>query len=76
MILICLQLKYLELCQIIKLFAEKDIYYAVLKEPTLAHTICDSLDKKTYGDLDILMKKTDINLVSNILKEQGYIQGD
>lgn len=72
----CCRILDLELCQITKLFAERDISYAVLKGPILAHDIYDSLDKRTYNDLDILVKKSDINVVSNILEEQGYIQGD
>jgi hypothetical protein len=66
----------MELCNMAKLFAKEGISYAVLKGPILAHVIYDSLDKRTYGDLDILVKKSDISVVSNILKEQGYVQGD
>jgi hypothetical protein len=66
----------IELCKIKKLFLKKNISYAVLKGPILAHSIYDSLDKRTYNDLDILVKKSDINVVSNIFKKQGYIQGD
>jgi hypothetical protein len=64
-----------ELCRLGKLLAERDLAYAVLKGPILAHVIYDIPVKRTYGDLDILVKKSDADAVSKILKEQGYIQG-
>ena len=66
----------IELCSIASDLVERGIAYAVLKGPILAHAIYDIPVKRTYGDLDILVKKSDADAVSNILKEKGYIQGD
>ena len=64
-----------QLCRIAESLAEKGIAYAVLKGPVLAHAIYNTPDKRTYGDIDILVKKSDTDTVTNILKEHGYIQG-
>lgn len=64
-----------ELCRIAESLTEKDIIYVVLKGPILAHVIYDDPGKRTYNDIDILVKKSDTDTVSNILKEQRYVQG-
>jgi hypothetical protein len=64
-----------ELCWIAQLLAEKNITYAVLKGPVLAQAIYDNPSKRTYVDIDILIKKSDADAVTTLLKEQGYIQG-
>jgi len=64
-----------ELCWLAESLAQKNITYAVLKGPILAHAVYDHPRKRVYTDIDILVKKSDADAVSKIIKEQGYIQG-
>ena len=64
-----------ELRRISEWLAEQDIVYAILKGPVLAHLIYDNPSKRTYGDIDILILKSDADKVCKRLNRQGYIQG-
>jgi hypothetical protein len=65
-----------ELCRLKKLFTAKGIIYAVLKGPILAHAIYNNPRNRIYSDIDILIKKSDANYVTNFLKEEEYKQGE
>jgi Uncharacterised nucleotidyltransferase len=65
-----------ELCLLATLLSEKKIQYAILKGPVLANAIYDDPGKRAYGDIDILIKKSDADVVAKNLNEQGYIQGE
>jgi hypothetical protein len=66
----------MELGLLAKSLEAKNITYAVLKGPVLAHTIYGSPDKRTYADLDILVKKSELDIVTDIIQGHGYIQGE
>lgn len=63
----------IEICQSI----ERDgIQYAVLKGVVIAYGVYKDLGSKLSGDLDLLIHPKDIQKISLLLENLGYIQGD
>jgi len=61
-----------ELTELMRLFAENDIKSMAFKGPALAQMAYGSISLRQYGDLDILVKKEDLQKSLSLLQERGY----
>lgn len=61
-----------ELMKIIHLLRENSIKALAFKGPTLSQMAYGDITLRQYGDLDILIKKEDIDKINVLFKESGY----
>ncbi|MEA1954190.1 MAG: nucleotidyltransferase family protein [Campylobacterota bacterium] len=61
-----------ELIYLIKLFAKHNIDALAFKGPTLAQMAYGDITLRQFGDLDILIKKEDIDKIDILFKKSGY----
>jgi len=61
-----------ELIRIIKLFKENDIEALAFKGPTLSQTAYGDITLRQFGDLDILIKRSDISRMTDLMTSEGY----
>ena len=64
-----------EICNICKIFKNKNIDYVLLKGGILSNTIYPNIEFRQYGDIDFLVDKKDIPKVVNVLNDLNYKQG-
>ncbi|AEN91007.1 hypothetical protein BMWSH_4128 [Priestia megaterium WSH-002] len=62
-----------EMERISELFAKNDIPSLFLKGPVIAYDLYGDISLRTSKDLDVLIKKRDIQKVEGLLFEKGYI---
>lgn len=61
-----------ELIRIMKLFKENSIEALAFKGPTLSQTAYGDITLRQFGDLDILIKRSDISPMIDLLIANGY----
>jgi len=61
-----------ELTELMRLFAENSIESMAFKGPALAEMAYSSISLRQYGDLDILVKKEELQKSLSLLHERGY----
>ncbi len=61
-----------ELIRIMKLLEENSIQMLAFKGPTLSQMAYGDITLRQYGDLDVLIKKEDIDKIDILFKESGY----
>ncbi len=61
-----------ELRQLSDLFCKRDIEFIPIKGPALAQSVYGDIALRQYADLDILVQKTDITSVYQLLLHEGY----
>ena len=57
---------------IVDRFNENDLSLLLFKGPLLLHELYDSIALRPMADIDILVKKTEMDRVNNVLKTLGY----
>lgn len=62
-----------ELIRIMKLFREHNIEALAFKGPTLSQTAYGDITLRQFGDLDILIKRSDISPMIDLLISDGYV---
>jgi len=62
-----------ELLQIVKSLKTEHIDFMPFKGPVLSQLLYNDVTQRQYGDLDILIQKSDILKVAQILKNFGYV---
>ena len=60
---------------IFKIFADKGIRYAVIKGAVLSKAAYGDVSYRSSADIDLLIKRSDVDLVKKTMLENGYIQG-
>jgi hypothetical protein len=65
-----------ELVKVLRLLEANKIPVLPFKGPTLAALIYNDLSSRHYGDLDILVKKRDVNKAKNLLISKGFKLSD
>jgi len=63
----------IELCRLLRNFSAKHIDVMVLKGATIANIVYPYFGLRTYGDIDILVKKDDLPKVEALLPELAYV---
>jgi hypothetical protein len=64
----------LELDRILKLAEQNNIDVVLLKGPALAKIIYDNIYDRQFGDIDLLVKETDMIKMYYLLHDIGYVQ--
>ena len=62
-----------ELSRILGKFAEKSIDMMVLKGAALANLVFPDIGLRVYNDIDILVKKEDLQAIETLIPDLGYI---
>lgn len=61
-----------ELADTLRLFAAHDIQAVPFKGPTLAERLYQDVTLRSFGDLDILIRRADVSKASALLRREGY----
>lgn len=62
-----------ELIRIMKLFENNGIEALAFKGPALSQSAYGDITLRQYGDLDILIKRSDISPMINLMRVEGYV---
>lgn len=65
-----------EAINILNALEKKNITGVILKGPILSVYLYPEFGLRSYGDIDILVKKSDLSRSKEIMREQHYLQGD
>ena len=72
---ICIYERYYTCKDIFDLFENIKIPYAVIKGAVLSKTAYGNVSYRKSGDIDLLIKREDIDRVKQIMLDNGFIQG-
>jgi hypothetical protein len=64
------------LSEIMKEFEKVNLVVPILKGNLLASVVYPEIEARVFNDLDLIMKLDDVNILTKVLEDLGYVQGE